>query len=478
MIQSQNNQTIIITQSILDDSSEFWIKRPQALLQFQFQDNLQVVNRNRLIMKTLFLGDHYIKYGEEQYLDVRNVFLEILYHPRTQQTGFRLSKNGEKLDVYGEVQNWVEVLKKYAIQSNLSQKYKILKKIGEGCQFQVFKIKHKITGFLYAVRIYDKVKLKSSNYLLELIKKQVTIMRQVDHKNLIKFYEMFESSNHLYLIQELLEGGTLDDKISQTYFNQEQIIFIVKQTLNGLQELHKKGFIHGDVTLKSIAFKNQQELDSLCLIHFSKVILIHVARNNNKKILSSRPSLKHDKNQISDLQQLGIILIKLLTGYQFNQYNIPNCMDDIKSLLNFQQVDKELEELLKQLLLTDFETQISETNTPLELLKSDIFKKQLEPKNFILKYQALNEKTSLTHLDDDSLDVKSRVHTLPFIENRQSSSRSLSQRKPNITPHRMSKLHKFEKVLKPPSQTLEKRSSNLYQLPRMSILPKMKQKIQ
>lgn len=57
------------------------------------------------------LGGHYIKYGEEvkikiiqkKFLDVRNMFLEMVYHPRTSSTGFRLSKNGEKLDVYGEV---------------------------------------------------------------------------------------------------------------------------------------------------------------------------------------------------------------------------------------------------------------------------------------------------------------------------------------------------------------------------------------
>ncbi|CAD8058158.1 unnamed protein product [Paramecium sonneborni] len=480
MIQSENNKTIIMTQSILDDSADFWIQRPQVLLQFQFSDNLQVVNRNRLMLKTLFLGGHYIKYSEDKYLDIRNVFLEIVYHPRTQQTGFRLSKNGEKLDVYGEVHSWVEVLKKYAIQFNLQQKYKIIKKIGEGSIFQVFKIKNKITGCLYAVRIYDKVKLHSSNYLLDLIKKQVTMLRQVDHKNLIKLFEIFESSNHLYLIQELLEGGTLDSKISQTNFNQEQIIFIVKQTLNGLEELHKKGFIHGDVTLKSIAFKNLQELDSLCLIHYSKVLLINLARNNNKR-LSQRTSLKKDKNQISDLQQLGIILIKLLTGYQFHQYNIPSSMDDIKSILNFQKVGKELELLLQQLLLTDFETQISETNTPLELLKNKIFKKSLEPKNFVLKYQALNEqleRPSLKPQDEDSLEIKSRVNTLPFIEKRQSNSRSLSKRKPQVAPIRLSKQNKFDKIVKPPSQSSEKRQSNLYQLPRMSILPKLKQKIQ
>lgn len=40
---------------------------------------------------------------KQKFIDVRNLFLELVYHPRTSQSGFRLSKNGEKLDVYGDI---------------------------------------------------------------------------------------------------------------------------------------------------------------------------------------------------------------------------------------------------------------------------------------------------------------------------------------------------------------------------------------
>ncbi|CAD8057172.1 unnamed protein product [Paramecium sonneborni] len=483
MIKSQNNKGINLSQSILDDSPEFWIQRPQILIQFQLSDELLVVNRNRLIQKTIFFGSHYLKYGEDKFLDVRNLLLEIVYHPRTSQSGFRLMKNGEKLDVYGDTQNWIDVLKKYTIQSNLQQKYKIIKKIGEGSQYQVFKIRNKLTGQENAVKIYDKLKLHNSPYLLELIKKQINMKRQFEHKNLIRLLEIFESANHLYVIEELIEGGNLESKISSTTFNQQQIILIIKQTLNGLQEMHKRGFIHGDVCLKAIGFKNEQDIDSLCLLHYSKVMSINAARNSTKKMLSQRPSLKNDKTHTSDLQQLGIILIRLLTGYQFNQFNLPSQMDDIKSILNFQQTSKELEVLLQQLLLIDFELQLSDTNTPLEVLKNDIFKKQIEPSNFILKYQTINDirrqSEQSNNSDDESMEIRSRVNTLPNIQDRKSDSRSLSNRTKNmVSPLKISKFNKIDIFVKPPSQISQRRSSNLYQLPRMNLMPKIKQKVQ
>ncbi|CAK56496.1 unnamed protein product (macronuclear) [Paramecium tetraurelia] len=481
MIKSQINKAINLSQSILDDSPEFWIQRPQILIQFQLSDELSIVNRNRLIQKTIYFGGYYLKYGDDKFLDVRNLFLEIVYHPRTSQTGFRLSKNGEKLDAYGDIQNWVEVLRKYTIQKNLQQKYKIIKKIGEGSQFQVFKIRDKLTGQQNAVKIYDKLKLLNSPYLLDLLKKQIGMKRQFDHKNLIRLQEVYESANHLYVVEELVEGGTLESKISSTTFNQQQIILIIKQTLNGLQEMHKKGFIHGDVTLKAIGFKSEQDMDSLCLLHYSKVMSINAARNSTKKMYSQRPSLKNDKAHTSDLQQLGIILIRLLTGYQFNQFNLPSQMDDIKSILNFQQTSKELEILLQQLLLIDFELQLSDTNTPLEVLKNDIFKKQIEPQNFILKYQNLNDKrrhSEQSNSDDESMEIRSRVNTLPNIQDRNSESRSLSNRVKNmVSPLKISKFNKIDSGLKPPSQNAQKRPSNLYQLPRMNLMPKIKQKV-
>ena len=40
-------------------------------------------------------------------------------------------------------------------------------------------------------------------------------MRELDHPNLIKLYEVFETQNSIYLILDLLEGGQLLNKIKK-----------------------------------------------------------------------------------------------------------------------------------------------------------------------------------------------------------------------------------------------------------------------
>lgn len=36
---------------------------------------------------------------------------------------------------------------------------------------------------------------------------EIKLMRQVDHPNIIKLYEVYETANSLYVCLELLEGG-------------------------------------------------------------------------------------------------------------------------------------------------------------------------------------------------------------------------------------------------------------------------------
>lgn len=42
---------------------------------------------------------------------------------------------------------------------------------------------------------------------------EIDLMRSLDHRNIMKLHEVFETENSLYFILDLLEGGQLYDKI-------------------------------------------------------------------------------------------------------------------------------------------------------------------------------------------------------------------------------------------------------------------------
>ena len=62
--------------------------------------------------------------------------------------------------------------------------------------------------FQVAIKAISKRKIGSS---LENIKEEIKILSKLDHPNICKYYETYESPKHFYLIMEYCGGGDLFD---------------------------------------------------------------------------------------------------------------------------------------------------------------------------------------------------------------------------------------------------------------------------
>ena len=49
---------------------------------------------------------------------------------------------------------------------------------------------------------------------LDKIKEEIKILARLDHPNICKYYETYESPKNIYLVMEYLGGGDLFDKIT------------------------------------------------------------------------------------------------------------------------------------------------------------------------------------------------------------------------------------------------------------------------
>ena len=45
------------------------------------------------------------------------------------------------------------------------------------------------------------------------LKYEIDILKNLDHPNIVKLYEVFEDKTHIYLVQEMCSGGELFDVI-------------------------------------------------------------------------------------------------------------------------------------------------------------------------------------------------------------------------------------------------------------------------
>jgi serine/threonine protein kinase len=107
-----------------------------------------------------------------------------------------------------------------------------------------------------AVKAFSKEYLESQNKGRVGLINELEILRVMNHKNIIEFYEIHESKNSLYIVMELLEGGEVF-KLSKGKIDKEKCYHIMKSTLEALVYLDSHGIIHRDLKPDNIIFKHK-----------------------------------------------------------------------------------------------------------------------------------------------------------------------------------------------------------------------------
>ncbi|CAF3641067.1 unnamed protein product [Rotaria socialis] len=138
---------------------------------------------------------------------------------------------------------------------NLETRYELLDKLGEGSFGTVCRVKNKENDLFFAMKTITKKpgnKLKASS-----LDNEVKLLTEVNHTNLIQLYEVLESSQKLYLIVELCEGGELGGFVKKNGpLPEETVKQIMSNLISALHYLHKMNIVHRDLKLENILLKN------------------------------------------------------------------------------------------------------------------------------------------------------------------------------------------------------------------------------
>jgi len=117
-----------------------------------------------------------------------------------------------------------------------------------------------------AIKIITKTELNDTE--ARLIKREIGVMQKLEHENIVKLYDIFETSHHLYLIIEYCRGGELFDELINCtpsgWFSEREASQIIKQLAEALQYMHSKRIMHRDLKLENIliAMKKSYSINS------------------------------------------------------------------------------------------------------------------------------------------------------------------------------------------------------------------------
>lgn len=118
--------------------------------------------------------------------------------------------------------------------------YQLNEEIGKGYFSTAYKGRRRRTINFYAILSTDKCRRMR-------VLNSVHILRDVQHPSVIKFYNWFETNNHLWVITEYCSGGDLRSVLKKTVMNENSLRVFSRDIAVGIMHFHSLGYLYNDL---------------------------------------------------------------------------------------------------------------------------------------------------------------------------------------------------------------------------------------
>ena len=165
-----------------------------------------------------------------------------------------------------------------------------------------------------AVKVINKNSLSGINKM----KEEISILRKLNHPNIVKFFGYTETNNQLLIKMEYIKFGTLKFWIKQKEkISEEESSIILSKVLSAIEYLHSKQITHRDIKPENIMLSKKNDLESIKIIDFGLSTQSYELLINNDycgTYIYMAPELIEKKLYFSsvDIWSIGILMYILL----------------------------------------------------------------------------------------------------------------------------------------------------------------------
>ena len=213
----------------------------------------------------------------------------------------------------------------------MSSNYKVIRLLGEGSFGKAFLCENQSTNLICVIKqiVVEGMNQKEKDDVFN----EATILGKLDHQNIIKFFEVFDSKipkHTLNIVTEYADGGDLSEKIKSQNnkpFTESEILDYFTQICLALKHIHEKKIIHRDLKSGNI-FLMKSGLVKLGDFGIAKGFkntmdkaqtMVGTPYYLSPEILENKP---YDEK--IDIWSLGVLLYEMMTfKMPFNASSLP-----------------------------------------------------------------------------------------------------------------------------------------------------------
>lgn len=264
--------------------------------------------------------------------------------------------------------------------------WKIGRTLGSGASGRVRMARHSKTGQYAAVKIISKGVLNShmslghadeeAQKVLHAIEREIVIMKLIDHPNIMRLYDVWETSTELYLILEYIEGGELFDYLcNRGKLSTSEALGYFQQIMVAVDYCHHFNIAHRDLKPENLLLDKDNNIkvaDFGMAAWQGKTNLLQTACGSPHYAAPEVVMGRAYNGACSDIWSCGIVLYALLAG------KLPFDDDDMGVLLDKVKIGKfmmptHLDPSAKDLISKMLEKNPTKRITVSEVLKHPFF---------------------------------------------------------------------------------------------------------
>jgi len=215
----------------------------------------------------------------------------------------------------------------FAPDTIVEDRYRIVKRIGEGGYADVYEAERTTSGQRVALKILHVVHGEERiRQVHARFKREAELVAKISHPAIVEIYDFgMTESGRLFTVLELLEGATVDEALAADGpFSPGRAIKLVLQCLDGLQAAHEMGIIHRDLKPSNLFLDNLTESnDRIRVLDFGIAFVVEdvMDRLTRTGQIQGTPGYlapeyiqaQHVTSAL-DVYQMALILVEMLTG--------------------------------------------------------------------------------------------------------------------------------------------------------------------
>ena len=199
--------------------------------------------------------------------------------------------------------------------------YKLIEKIGSGGMGEIYKAEMKNNGKkIYAIKLL--LMEKTDNEFTKRIKREAEILKNINHKNIVKIIDYGFHQERPYIVMEYLSGITLKNKILREHkLKIADVKNIILQILDAIKYIHNINVIHRDIKPANIMLMKSKDRYSVKLLDFGLArgeLQTKITQSGmivgTLNYLAPEQIYKAESSKKSDIYSIGMTAYEMLSG--------------------------------------------------------------------------------------------------------------------------------------------------------------------